>query len=118
MVKFEYDVIAEWSLSSVSFTHHPSSGRFEWDSPIAVHGGLEKLSCPEVPKQEKSNASADGQDVALERDRPDATAVIARGDFFDGLQKKLKLFSTFDHLSHYAQPPDKPNLRLQIGSKN
>jgi hypothetical protein len=65
--------------------YHPSFGCPEWDRSIAVHRWFQKLCCPDVPEENESDAGADRQDVALERDRPDSAAVVSGGNLFDGL---------------------------------
>ena len=48
-------------------TYQPAFAGLKTDCAVAVHGGLKKFLCSEVPKKHNAYAGSDGEDVALER---------------------------------------------------
>ena len=66
-------------------THQPSFAGLQTDCAVAVHGGLEELLRAQVPEEHDADAGPDGEDVALERHRPDAAPAIARRNLLHGL---------------------------------
>jgi len=71
---------------ATKLAHHPALGSLERDRPIAVHRRLQKFSSSDIPKEDEADSGSDRQDVALEGDRADATAVVARWDLLDRLK--------------------------------
>ena len=57
-----------WNNEQVGFTtYQPAFAGLQTDCAVAVHGGLEKFLCSQVPKEHNANPGSDGENVALER---------------------------------------------------
>ena len=69
-------------------TYHPSSARFELHSPVAVHGGLQELTGPQIPEHDQPCSRSNGEDVTLEGDGTDTATRVSTRNLSHRLQKE------------------------------